>query len=151
MADSNRAQPAGIASQIATKISKNRDPEVERKAVEWMTAVVGHAPPAGSYEDSLKNGAYLCELINALEPGSVKKIHQKGQAFTVMQNIEAFQKALAKYGIPSEDLFQTVDLWEKRNIPAVTKTIYALSRHATHKHGFSGPELKLDTPVHKDI
>lgn len=67
-------------------------------------------------------------MINKIAPGSVKKIHEKGQAFTVMQNIEAFQKAIQKYGVPSEDLFQTVDLWEKRNIPAVTKTIYALSR-----------------------
>lgn len=45
-----------------------------------------------------------------------------------MQNIEAFQHALKAYGVPAEDLFQTVDLWEKRNIPAVTKTIYALAR-----------------------
>lgn len=72
--------------------------------------------------------SFVYRLINAIHPGSVKKIHQKGQAFTVMQNIEAFQKALAAYGVPSEDLFQTVDLWEKRNIPAVTKTIFALAR-----------------------
>jgi len=52
---------------------------------------------------------------------------------TVMQNIEAFQKALVAYGVPAEDLFQTVDLWEKRNIPAVTKTIYALSRTVSAK------------------
>jgi len=67
-------------------------------------------------------------VINKIQPGAVKKIHQKGQAFTVMQNIEAFQKALQNYGVPAEDLFQTVDLWEKRNIAAVTKTIYALAR-----------------------
>lgn len=67
-------------------------------------------------------------MINHIAPKSVKKIHRSGKAFTVMQNIEAFQKALVAYGVPSEDLFQTVDLWERRNIPAVTKTIYALAR-----------------------
>jgi len=79
------------------------------------------------------NMSSCCRLINAIAPNSVKKIHQKGQAFTVMQNIEAFQKALVAYGVPAEDLFQTVDLWEKRNIPAVTKTIYALSRTVSAK------------------
>jgi len=43
------------------QVDKNRDPEAETKAVAWMTEVLGKAPPAGTYEDSLKNGAYLCE------------------------------------------------------------------------------------------
>lgn len=45
-----------------------------------------------------------------------------------MQNIDMFQNALLAYGLQQEDIFQTVDLWEKRNIAAVTKTIYALAR-----------------------
>jgi len=143
---SDRTAPSGIARDIAKKIDKNRDPDAEAKAVAWMTEIVGHPPPEGSYEDSLKNGAYLCHLINKIAPGSVKKIHEKGMAFTVMQNIEAFQQGLKKYGVPSEDLFQTVDLWEKRNIPAVTKTIFALSRTA-EKNGFTGPKLQLEVHV----
>jgi len=67
--------------------------------------------------------------MNVLQPGSVKKIRPgNGQAFVVMQNLELFQKAAMAYGLGPEDVFQTVDLWEKRNIPSVTKTIYALAR-----------------------
>lgn len=68
--------------------------------------------------------------MNAIQPNSIKKIRNKvnGQAFTVMQNIDEFNRALIDYGLKQEDLFQTNDLWEKRNIPAVTKTIYALAR-----------------------
>lgn len=66
--------------------------------------------------------------MNAIQPGSIKKIHSKGQAFVKMQNIEAFCNAMRQYGVSSEDIFQTVDLWEGMNIPAVTKAIYALAR-----------------------
>ncbi|XP_067945578.1 muscle-specific protein 20-like isoform X2 [Watersipora subatra] len=145
---SNRAALSGIAHDIAKKVAKNRDPEAEAKAVAWMKEVLKKDPPPGTYEESLRNGVYLCELINAIAPNSVKKIHQKGQAFTVMQNIEAFQKALVAYGVPAEDLFQTVDLWEKRNIPAVTKTIYALSRTAGFK-GWQGPTIPYENPAAK--
>ena len=50
--------PGGIFDY---QIDKNRDAEAEAKAVAWMTEVVGNPPPEGSYEDSLKNGAYLCQ------------------------------------------------------------------------------------------
>jgi hypothetical protein len=39
-----------------------------------------------------------------------------------------FQAALKKYGVPEEEIFQTADLYERRNIPQVTLCLYALSR-----------------------
>jgi len=42
--------------------------------------------------------------------------------------IYRFQAALKKYGVPEEEIFQTADLFERRNIPQVTLCIYALGR-----------------------
>lgn len=39
-----------------------------------------------------------------------------------------FQAALKKYGVPEEEIFQTADLYERRNIPQVTLCLFALSR-----------------------
>ena len=39
-----------------------------------------------------------------------------------------FQAALKKYGVPDEEIFQTADLYERRNIPQVTLCLNALSR-----------------------
>jgi len=39
-----------------------------------------------------------------------------------------FQKACIEYGVPDVDLFQTVDLWEQKNIYRVTMTIFAIGR-----------------------
>ena len=58
-----------------------------------------------------------------------------------MENINAFQKAMQKFGVPVEDLFQTVDLFEKRNLPAVTSSIMALGRTCYLHPEFKGPFL----------
>jgi hypothetical protein len=66
--------------------------------------------------------------MNKLAPGSVNKINTSGSNFKLMENLNAVQKAMKKYGVPEEDVFQTVDLFEKRNIPTVTQGIMALGR-----------------------
>ncbi|KAK9506787.1 hypothetical protein O3M35_008659 [Rhynocoris fuscipes] len=58
-----------------------------------------------------------------------------------MENIQRFQAAIKKYGVPEEEIFQTADLFERRNIPQVTLCIYSLSR-MTQKHPeYNGPRL----------
>lgn len=40
-----------------------------------------------------------------------------------------FQAALKAYGVPQEEIFQTADLFERRNIPQVVLSLYALARY----------------------
>ena len=37
-----------------------------------------------------------------------------------MENVQAFLAAAKKYGVPDEEVFQTPDLFEARNIPQVS-------------------------------
>ena len=67
-------------------------------------------------------------LINKLQPGSVKRIQAKGSNFQLMENHAAYQKAVKKFGVPDDEIFQTVDLFEARNIKQVVKSLYALAR-----------------------
>lgn len=92
--------------------------------------------PGGSYEDSLKDGVLLCNFINKLKPGSIKKINEGGAQFKLMENINNFQKAIKDYGVPDIDVFQTVDLWEKKDIGGVTNTIFAIGRAVSFKFFF---------------
>ena len=39
-----------------------------------------------------------------------------------------FQQSLKNYGVNDVDVFQTVDLWEKKDIAQVTTTLFALGR-----------------------
>lgn len=94
----------------------------------WIFEVLGEKVPAGQYEDILKDGIVLCKLINKMAPGSVKKIQERGTNFQLMENVQRFQAAIKKYGVPEEEIFQTADLFERRNIPQVTLCLYSLGR-----------------------
>uniref|UniRef100_A0A1B0EZ23 Uncharacterized protein n=1 Tax=Phlebotomus papatasi TaxID=29031 RepID=A0A1B0EZ23_PHLPP len=131
-----------LERQVRAKIAGKRDPVKDKEAQEWIEALLGAKFPAGSlYEDVLKDGTVLCRLMNKLQPGSVPKINESGGQFKMMENINNFQKALKDYGVPDIDVFQTVDLWEKKDISQVTNTLFALGR-ACYKHAeFPGPHL----------
>jgi hypothetical protein len=119
----------GLSAACAAKMAAKRDGNLDQEAQEWIEVVLGEKFPAGlSYEDSLKDGIILCKLMNKLVPGSVAKITTKGGAFALRSNIELFQKAARAYGVSDNELFQTVDLFEKKNIPQVTLAIHALGR-----------------------
>ena len=54
---------------------------------------------------------------------------------------KAFLAAIKKYGVPDEEVFQTPDLFEGRNIAQVTLTLYSLAR-ITQKHpDYKGPQM----------
>ncbi|KZC05914.1 Muscle-specific protein 20 [Dufourea novaeangliae] len=93
------------------------------------------------YEDALRDGVLLCQLMNKLQPGLVTKINTSGGDYKMMDNLNQFQKACVKYGVPDVDLFQAVDLMERKNIAQVTNTIFAIGR-ATYRHPeWRGPWL----------
>jgi len=66
--------------------------------------------------------------VNKLIPSYVKKINTKGGNFALMENLAAVQKGMRDYGLPEDELFQPVDLFEARNIKAVVKSLAALAR-----------------------
>ena len=52
----------------------------------------------------------LDRLINALRPGSVKKINTMKMPFKQRENIELYLKGAADYGLKEQDLFQVSSL-----------------------------------------
>ncbi|XP_076444634.1 myophilin-like [Babylonia areolata] len=119
-----------------------RDAEMETQALDWIEANMGEPIDRKKpYDDLLKDGIVLCKLMNKLMPGCIKKIDTKGGGFALMQNIERFQVAAKAYGVPPAEVFQTVDLWEKKNIPQVTLCIHALGRTAQTRDDYTGPML----------
>jgi hypothetical protein len=78
--------------------------------------------------------------MNKLKPNSIPKFTTKGGGFALRENAAIFCTAAKAYGVPDNELFQTVDLFEKKNMAQVTMTIHALGR-AAQKNGFNGPTL----------
>ena len=53
---------------------------------------MGEKLPNQPYEDVLRDGVVLCNLINKIAPGSVKKIQSKGTNFQLMENVQRYVK-----------------------------------------------------------
>nr|KAF6380517.1 transgelin 3 [Myotis myotis] len=78
----------------------------------------------------------LCKLINSLYPPGqepIAKISESKMAFKQMEQISQFLKAAETYGVRTTDIFQTVDLWEGKDMAAVQRTLMALGSVAVTK------------------
>lgn len=69
-------------STIITQLEANYSVEDEDKARKWMEEVVGEEIGEHFY-NGLKDGSYLCKLLNKLQPGVIPAKHEKkiGQNF----------------------------------------------------------------------
>ena len=83
----------------------------------WIETVTnGDFDSSKSFAANLQDGTRLCELINAIQPGSVGKIYRGGLAFKQMENISLFLRGCQQLGMPKDDCFATKDLFEENNL-----------------------------------
>lgn len=132
----HRAAKAGINADAQARINSKYNDAVGTEVLEWVRKLTGE--PANTSGDAdnvyevLRDGTLLCKLANAIEEGSVKKINQSTMAFKCMENINAFLEAAKKLGVPPQETFQTIDLWEKQNLYSVLICLQSLGRKAAN-------------------
>ena len=90
--------------------------------------------------ESLKNGVVLCEAMNVVKPGAIRRINASRMPFKQMENISNFLSACRQLGMSEYDLFTTVALFEAKDRNAVINGIVAFGRLA-QKIGFRGPTI----------
>ncbi|XP_051538211.1 transgelin-3-like [Myxocyprinus asiaticus] len=136
----NKGPSYGLSREVQSKIDKKYDPELEERLVQWIIAQCGDSvgkpqPGKQGFQQWLKDGCILCELINSLYKDSkpVKKIASSGMAFKQMEQISQFLGAAERYGVTKSDMFQTVDLWEGKDLAAVQMTLMCLGSLAVTK------------------
>ncbi|CAH0546501.1 unnamed protein product [Brassicogethes aeneus] len=79
---------------------------------------------------NISNTCLKVRLVNTIKPGSVKKVNTSAMAFKCMENINAFLEAARDLGVPAQETFQTVDLWERQNLNSVVICLQSLGRKA---------------------
>jgi len=129
----------GVNREIADRLAAKYSPEREQEAREWIELVIEEQFPSDNFQESLKDGVILCKLLGKVLPGEGRFKASK-MPFMQMENIATFLAGAEKLGCPKSDLFQTVDLYENKNVGQVVDAIFSFSRYAT-KNGFDAPVL----------
>ncbi|KAG8467145.1 hypothetical protein KFE25_000461 [Diacronema lutheri] len=118
------------------------DATLEADARVWMEAVLGTTLGEGAFNDVLKDGTFLCRLINKIKPGAIKKFcAHPNMPFKQMENISFYCAACKEIGVPDHDLFRTVDLFEAKDMAQVAINLLALGRASQKVAGFEGPHF----------
>ncbi|KAK2570708.1 Transgelin-2 [Acropora cervicornis] len=119
------------------------DPDLEAQIRWWINEVVDEQvlkpePDQKDFQESMKSGEILCKLANVM--GGAIKSNSSKMAFKMMENIGKFLDFADQLGVPKTDIFQTVDLYEGQNIPAVISGLHAFARKA-YSSGKPVPQL----------
>ncbi|CAH1155716.1 unnamed protein product [Phaedon cochleariae] len=134
----NRATKSGFAAEAQRKVNAKYNEDLARECLEWIVAItdepINVAGDMDNFYEVLKDGTLLCRLVNKLQPDMVKKINVTTMAFKCMENINAFLEAAKQLGVPPQETFQTVDLWERQNLNSVVICLQSLGRKA-NKYG----------------
>ncbi|KAM9675101.1 LIM domain only protein 7 isoform 1-T1 [Dama dama] len=125
------------------------------EAQRWVEAVTEKNFETKDFRASLENGILLCDLINKLKPGVIKKINRLSTPIAGLDNINVFLKACEQIGLKEAQLFHPGDLQDlsnrvtvkqeetDRRVKNVLITLYWLGRKAQSNPYYNGPYLNL--------
>lgn len=128
----NKGPAYGLSAEVKNKIAQKYDPQKEEELRIWIEDITG-SPIGPDFQKGLKNGVILCNLINRLQPGSVKKINQSALNWHQLENLTNFIRAISGYGLKPHDIFEANDLFENGNMTQVQTTLLALASMAKTK------------------
>ncbi|XP_039221675.1 LIM domain only protein 7 isoform X3 [Crotalus tigris] len=125
------------------------------EARRWVEAVTGKSFGSKGFRAALENGILLCDLINKIKPGIIKKINRLSTPIAGLDNINVFLKACENLGLKEAQLFHPGDLQDlsnrvtvkqeetDRRVKNVLITLYWLGRKAARSPSYYGPHLDL--------
>ncbi|KAK1795116.1 hypothetical protein P4O66_010298 [Electrophorus voltai] len=142
MTQFNKGPAYGLSAEVKSKIAQKYDPQKEEELRFWIEEVTG-MPIGDNFQKGLKDGVILCELMNKLQPGAIKKINHSQLNWHKLENLGNFIKAILSYGLKPNDIFEANDLFENGNMTQVQTTLLALASMAKTK----GLDTKVDIGV----
>uniref|UniRef100_A0A8C9S9I4 LIM domain 7 n=1 Tax=Scleropages formosus TaxID=113540 RepID=A0A8C9S9I4_SCLFO len=125
------------------------------EAQRWVEEVTRKTFGGRHFRSALENGVLLCDLINRIKPGIIKRVNRLSTPIAGLDNINVFLKACGKLGLKEAQLFHPGDLQDlssrvtvnqeetSRRLKNVLITIYWLGRKAQVDPFYNGPHLNL--------
>uniref|UniRef100_A0A8C2D571 Calponin-homology (CH) domain-containing protein n=1 Tax=Cyprinus carpio TaxID=7962 RepID=A0A8C2D571_CYPCA len=113
------------------------------EAQRWLEEVTKKCFGSKSFRVALEDGVLLCDLINTLKPGIIKRVNRLSTPIAGLDNVNVFLKACEKLGLNEAQLFHPGDLQDVSTRVTVLITIYWLGRKAQSDPFYTGPQLNL--------
>ncbi|KAM9347400.1 LIM domain only protein 7 isoform 3-T3 [Symphorus nematophorus] len=125
------------------------------EAQRWIEAVTKKKFGSNDFRSALENGVLLCDLINKIKPGIIKRVNKLPTPIAGLDNLNVFLKACGKLGLKEAQLFHPGDLQDlstrvtvkhqetNRRLKNVLITIYWLGRRAQCDRFYDGPYLNF--------
>ena len=116
----NSSPVHGLDKDLTEKRASHYDPQREIQARQWLESITNNFDPTQTFQEWLKNGVVLCKLVNIImcDKKPIKYSESKFP-FKQMENIHFFLERIKDLGVPSFESFQTVDLFEAKNMNQV--------------------------------
>ena len=133
----------GMDAELALKQAAKYDYGRERDVVKWIESVMGEKLPSKDLHEALKSGIVLCQLLNKIKPGMIKKFNTRAIALMEIENIKLYLEGCWKLGVPSSCLFVSSDLYKARGMNEVLNNLEALSKISARTKAYTGPVLAI--------
>ncbi|XP_069389793.1 LIM domain only protein 7 isoform X5 [Paralichthys olivaceus] len=129
--------------------------EAYSEAQRWVEAVTKKTFGSNDFRSALENGVLLCDLINKIRPGVVKRVNRLPTPIAGLDNLNVFLRACGKLGLKEAQLFHPGDLQDlstrvtvkdqetNRRLKNVLITIFWLGRRAQCDRFYDGPHLNF--------
>eukprot|EP00320_Phaeocystis_rex_P009446 CAMPEP_0119059052 /NCGR_PEP_ID=MMETSP1178-20130426/3273_1 /TAXON_ID=33656 /ORGANISM="unid sp, Strain CCMP2000" /LENGTH=225 /DNA_ID=CAMNT_0007040055 /DNA_START=75 /DNA_END=749 /DNA_ORIENTATION=+ len=130
----------GLDKELAEKAAAKYDHQLEAACRAWVQEVAGVVfADDSSLQEELKSGIVLCKLANAIRPGVCPKPSTMKAPFKQMENIASYLAACDVIGVPQHSQFQTVALYENKDMMQVLTNLQAVGSAAQTESGYKGP------------
>jgi hypothetical protein len=141
----------GMDAELAAKRLAHFDTARAAVAINWLCEL--SKTPKFSVEQMwarLKDGHILCSAANRLQANACPKVNSSAMPFKQMENITAFiNSCRSVFRVPEHELFETVDLYEEKDLESFVTCICSLGRvvATAPPRGFKGPHIgSVSTP-----
>ncbi|KAH8556033.1 kinase-like domain-containing protein [Umbelopsis sp. PMI_123] len=146
MYSQNMKRTKSGADMLFDKMRHEQQKSDQLAAVHFLEATLDCSLSSENLHNELKDGVLLCNLVNKLRPGTIKQVGNKDLPFVKMDNITRFLQGARQLGLNTAQLFETIDLFEAKDMGAVINTILTIEKLHT-KRKPSEPIIKCKPSV----